>query len=55
MGQRIEEWQMAHNPFLNGPYSDLLALLPFAVLCGLLYLVGRDVLLVTRSKGARAR
>jgi len=55
MGQRIEEWQMAHNPFLNGPYSDLLALLPFAVLCGLLYLVGRDVLLVARSRHASAR
>jgi putative OPT family oligopeptide transporter len=45
MGHRIEEWQNAHNPFLSGPYSDLLALLPFAVLCVLLYLVGRDVLL----------
>jgi putative OPT family oligopeptide transporter len=55
MGQRIEEWQMAHNPFLNGPYADLLALLPFGVLCALLYLVGRDVLLVARSKRARAR
>ena len=55
MGQRIEEWQMAHNPFLNGPYSDLLALLPFAVLCGLLYLVGRDVLLVARSKARERR
>ena len=55
MGQRIEEWQMAHNPFLNGSYADLLALLPFAVLCGLLYLVGRDVLLVARSKRARAQ
>ena len=50
MGQRIEEWQMAHNPFLNGSYADLLALLPFAVLCALLYLVGRDVLLVPRAK-----
>jgi hypothetical protein len=55
MGQRIEEWQMAHNPFLNGSYADLLALLPFAVLCGLLYLVGRDVLLVARTKRASAR
>jgi len=54
MGQRIEEWQMAHNPFLNGSYADLLALLPFGVLCTLLYLVGRDVLLVQRSKRARA-
>jgi OPT oligopeptide transporter protein len=43
--RRIQDWQMAHNPFLNGGYSDLLALLPFVVLCVLLYLVGRDVLL----------
>jgi putative OPT family oligopeptide transporter len=49
-GQRIEEWQMAHNPFLNGSYADLLALLPFGVLCALLYLVGRDVLLASRAK-----
>ena len=45
LGHRIEDWQNAHNPFLNGPNADLLALLPFAVLCVLLYLVGRDVLL----------
>jgi len=45
MGRRIEDWQNAYNPFLNSAYSDLLALLPFAVLCVLLYLVGRDVLL----------
>lgn len=51
--RRIQDWQMAHNPFLNGAYSDLLALLPFVVLCVLLYLVGRDVLLKTRPKRAR--
>jgi putative OPT family oligopeptide transporter len=45
MGRRIEDWQSAHNPFFNGAYSDLLALVPFLVLCVLLYLVGRDVLL----------
>src|SRR5438132_4451902 len=22
MGRRIEDWQNAHNPFLNGAYSD---------------------------------
>jgi putative OPT family oligopeptide transporter len=54
LGARIDEWQMARNPFLNGPYADLLALLPFGVLCALLYLVGRDVLLVSRSKRAKA-
>ena len=46
--RRIQDWQMAHNPFLNGGYSDLLALIPFAVLCVLLYLVGRDVVLRPR-------
>lgn len=41
---------MAHNPFLSGPYADLLALIPFVLLCVLLYLVGRDILLVPRAK-----
>jgi putative OPT family oligopeptide transporter len=50
LGHRIEEWQMAHNPFLSGPYADLLALIPFVLLCVLLYLVGRDLLLVPRAK-----
>jgi uncharacterized oligopeptide transporter (OPT) family protein len=50
MGHRIEEWQTAHNPFLSGPYADLLALIPFVLLCVLLYLVGRDILLVPRVR-----
>jgi putative OPT family oligopeptide transporter len=50
LGHRIEEWQMAHNPFLSGPYADLLALIPFVLLCVLLYLVGRDLLLVPRAR-----
>jgi putative OPT family oligopeptide transporter len=50
---RIQEWSTANNPFFNGPNSDLLALLPFTVLCVLLYLVGRDVLLAAKSKRAR--
>src|SRR5436189_4100564 len=29
---RIEDWSTAHNPFFNGDYADLLALIPFAVL-----------------------
>jgi hypothetical protein len=49
MGHRIEDWQMAHNPFFSGAYADLLALIPFLVLCVLLYLVGRDVVLRPRS------
>jgi uncharacterized oligopeptide transporter (OPT) family protein len=50
IGHRIEEWQTAHNPFLSGPYADLLVLIPFFIICLLLYLVGRDILLVTRRK-----
>ena len=32
------------------PYADLLALIPFLIICLLLYLVGRDLLLGARSK-----
>jgi hypothetical protein len=53
VSRRIEDWATANNPFFNGPRADALALLPFIVLCSLLYLVGRDVLLVVRPKAAR--
>jgi hypothetical protein len=53
MGRRIDDWQSVHNPFLNGHYADLLALIPFLLLCALLYLVGRDILLTTRPKVAK--
>ena len=47
---QIAAWATAHNPFFAGPHADLLALIPFAVLCVLLYLVGRDVLLAPAKK-----
>jgi putative OPT family oligopeptide transporter len=53
--KRIEDWAMTSNPFFTGTHADLLALLPFAVLCTLLYLAGRDLFLAPRSKRARAR
>ena len=37
------------NPFFTGDYSDLLGLLPFAVLAVLLYLVGRELWLSGRK------
>jgi uncharacterized oligopeptide transporter (OPT) family protein len=43
-----EKWAAAHSPFFEGPYSDILSMLPFAVLCVLLYLVGRDVLFASK-------
>ncbi len=41
----LEDWATGHNPFFEGPYSDLLGLIPFLVLTILLYLVGRQMLL----------
>jgi putative OPT family oligopeptide transporter len=35
----------AHNPFFDGPLADALALVPFALLTGFLYLVAREKLL----------
>ena len=49
-GQKIEAWQSAHNPFFAGANADLLSLVPFAIICLLLYLVGRDKLLKVRPK-----
>jgi hypothetical protein len=47
-----EKWSSAHNPFFEGPWSDLLAMLPFIALSVLLYLVGRDVVFATkRTRG----
>jgi len=50
VSKRIEDWSTAKNPFFDGANANLLALLPFAVLCALLYLVGRDVLLAARPR-----
>ena len=38
----LTDWATAHNPFFDGPKADLYALLPFAVLIVLLWLVGRE-------------
>jgi putative OPT family oligopeptide transporter len=46
----IEKWAAANNPFFEGRYADILALIPFAALCLLLYLVGRDVLFASRKR-----
>ena len=46
----ITKWAGAHNPFFAGPNSDWLALLPFAALTVLLYLVGRELLLANKAQ-----
>jgi hypothetical protein len=45
INERIDRWATAHNPFYDGPNSDLLTLVPFAALCVFLYLVAREKLL----------
>jgi len=41
----FEEWATVHNPFFEGPNSDLLGMIPFLLLTILLYLVGRELVL----------
>ncbi len=38
----LNDWAEAHNPFFHGAWSDLLALIPFVLICALLYVVGRE-------------
>ena len=44
-----EAWATQNNPFFDGPYSDLLGLIPLLVLTVLLYLVGRELLLKPKA------
>jgi putative OPT family oligopeptide transporter len=41
---RIDAWSSAHNPLFAGADADLLSMLPFLVITGLLYLAGREKL-----------
>jgi putative OPT family oligopeptide transporter len=41
----LTDWASKHNPLFGGPNCDWLALLPFAALCGFLYLVAREAIL----------
>jgi len=49
--QALTKWSTANNPFFSGPSSDLLAMIPFAVLSIYLFLVGREKLLAPRKAG----
>jgi putative OPT family oligopeptide transporter len=44
----FEEWATHHNPFFEGPNSDMLGMIPFLILTILLYLVGRELVLKPR-------
>jgi ABC-type Fe3+-siderophore transport system permease subunit len=45
----IELWSRGNNAFYNGPWADVLSMIPFIVLMILLYLVGREKLLAPKS------
>lgn len=45
----LQRWALAHNPFYAGPWADLLALLPFVLIGGLLWAVARGSLLAERK------
>ena len=45
----ISKWA-AGNPFFDGPWSNSLSLLPYALLCGFLFLVAREKLLAPRRR-----
>jgi len=49
---KLYDWAMAHNPVYNGPYADALSMVLFLVLCGFLYLVGREKLLAPARRPA---
>jgi putative OPT family oligopeptide transporter len=48
----LTAWSTAHNPFYSGPHADGLALIPFVLLTGFLYLVAREKLLAPRPRPA---
>ena len=41
----FEEWSAHHNPFFEGPSSNILGLIPFLLITILLYFVGRELVL----------
>jgi hypothetical protein len=45
----VEDWATLHNPLFHGESANLLSMIPFLVLMVLLYLVGREVLLTSRT------
>jgi putative OPT family oligopeptide transporter len=52
--RQISDWSEAHNPFQSGVNADLLSLIPFVILCLVLYLTGREILFKGRKPNERA-
>ncbi|MEP7273634.1 MAG: OPT/YSL family transporter, partial [Acidobacteriota bacterium] len=47
----IETWASTRNPFFSGDYASLLSVIPFIVLCAILYMTGREMILKSRKAG----
>ncbi|HYQ44791.1 MAG TPA: oligopeptide transporter, OPT family [Polyangiaceae bacterium] len=41
--RELEHWASAHNPFFEGEQSDLLSMIPFLLICFVLWAVGREL------------
>ncbi|HKP85735.1 MAG TPA: oligopeptide transporter, OPT family [Blastocatellia bacterium] len=50
---KIESWARDSNPFFNGDNANLLSLIPFVIICVLLYLAGRELILADRNNKAK--
>ena len=50
----LEHWAAAHNPFFEGEYSDLLSMIPFALIALVLWAVGRELWLKPERAAKRA-
>jgi uncharacterized oligopeptide transporter (OPT) family protein len=47
--RRIQEWSTANNPFFHGPLENVLPLIPFAILVGILLMTGRGRLFAPKQ------
>jgi putative OPT family oligopeptide transporter len=53
VNDKLSRWSTASNPFFDGPWSDLLSLIPFVILIVLLYLAGREFILSGKGRPAK--
>jgi len=47
--RRIEGWASTSNPFFSGDNANLLSVIPFVLLCVILYMTGREMILRHRT------
>ena len=48
-----EKWAHDNNPFFEGPWSDILSMIPFLALTAVLFLVGREILMSGRRSAVK--